>query len=875
MKSLRAWTVRLIALFRTSRAERDLQAEIDSHLQLQTDDNIRAGMSPEAARRAAVLRMGGVERVKEAQRDRAGVPYLQNLGRDVRYAFRILARNPTFSAVTVLTLALGVGANTAIFTFVNAVLLRPLPYADADRLVMLWGTDTESGSREVSISYPDFETWRTDTRNFEQVAALTTRPAALGGGDQPELVPSVQTTPDFFRLLRVDARLGRTFVESDGAPDAPAAAVLSDAAWTRLFGGRRDVVGMTVTVNQRPHVVIGVVPAAMHLIPAASEQVYTLLPREADRQHLYLRTIARLRPGATLEAGQAELDVVTRRIAAAFPRTNGTTGANVVPLASVIGAPVRDGLLILLALVGAVLLIACTNVANLLLARNASREPELALRMSLGASRGRILQQLLAESVVLAMAGGAAGLLLGGLLTGALVAMFDGVVPIPGLERVRIDTTVLGFAFAISVLAGCLFGVIPARIAAPGRVHAAARDTGRTVAGSRGGRRTRAALVVLETALALVLLAASAMLTRAFLELRATAPGFVADDVLAVGVRLPPTLPPGARREAFFDQVREGVTTLPGVRAAGFVSSLPMAGDRDSLQFRVLDQPGAKPVSANFNIASPGYFRAMRIPVSRGREFSASDNATGPAAIVINETAAQRFWPGMDPLGRRIAITGEPTEFTVVGITGDVRQSDFGSAPSPEIFLSALQDGPDWAGFALVVHTAGDPLSLVPGVRAALRTADGAVAIAKVGTMDDVLAGRLAEPRIYTSLLGGFAVLALALAAVGLYGVIAYSVARQTRELGIRLALGSSPSALVAGVMREGAGLTAIGIVIGLAGAYAATQGVAALLPGARPGDPLTLGGVAGLMLLVGALAAYVPARRAARVDPLTALRAE
>jgi len=875
MRSLRAWTVRLIAFVRAGRAERDLQAEIDSHLQLQTDDNIRAGMSPEAARRAAVLRMGGVERVKEAHRDRAGVPLFQNLGRDLRYALRILARHPTFSAVTVLTLALGIGANTAIFTLVNAVLLRPLPYADADRLVMLWATDAGSGSREVSISYPDFEAWRTGTRSFEQVAALTTRPAALGGGDQPELVPAVQTTPDFFRLLRVDALRGRTFAESDGAPDAPPAAVLSDGAWTRLFSGRPDIVGTTVTVNQRPHVIIGVVPSSMHLIPAESEQVYTLLPRETDRRHLYLRTIARLRPGATLEAAQAELDVVTRRIAEAFPRTNGTTGANVVPLASVIGAPVRDGLLILLALVGAVLLIACTNVANLLLARNSSRQQELALRMSLGASRGRILQQLLAESFVLAMAGGVAGLLLGELLTGALVAMFDGVVPIPRIERVRIDTTVLGFAFAISVLTGFLFGVIPALIAAPGRLHAAARETGRTVAGSRGGRRTRAALVVLETALALMLLAASAMLTRAFLELRSTAPGFAADNVLAVGVRLPPTVRPGALREGFFEQVRERVQGLSGVRAAGFVSSLPMAGNRDSLQFRVLDQPGVRPVSASFNIASPGYFRAMRIPVTRGREFSASDNATGPAAIVINETAAQRFWPGMDPLGRRIAITGKPTEFTVVGITGDVRQSDFGSAPRPEIFLSALQEGPDWAGFVLVVHTAADPLSFVPGVRAALQTADREVAMAKVGTMDDVLAGRLAEPRIYTSLLGGFAVLALALAAVGLYGVISCSVAQRTRELGIRLALGSSPSSMVGRVLREGAVLTGSGVILGLAGAYAATQGVATLLPGARPGDPWSLAGVAGLMLLVGAVAAYVPARRAARIDPLTALRAE
>ena len=873
MRSLRAWAVRVLALFRGDSVDRDLRAELESHLQLHADDNVRAGMSPAAARRAAALRLGGIEAVRERQRDRAGVPPLQHVGRDVGYAVRILRRHPSFTVVTVLTLALGIGANTSIFTVVNAVLLRPLPYHDADRLTMIWATDSAAGTHEMSISYPDFEAWRTGTRSFEALAAFTSRPATLGGGDQPELVPAVQTTPEFFRVLQVPALAGRTFGDADAASGAPATAVLSDAAWRRQFGGRGDIIGHTITVNRRPHVVIGVVAAAMHFIPTASEQVYTLLPRETDRRHLYLRTVARLRAGVTVAAAQSEMDVVASRLAAEFPQTNATTGARVVSLASAVGAPVRSGLLVLLALVAAVLLIACTNVANLLLARHASRQHELALRISLGAGRGRIVQQLVTESLVLALAGGAVGLLIAVLLTRALVALLADGVPVPRLETIAIDSTVLAFVLVTAIATGLFFGVVPALVATPRQVTAAARESGR--ASTRRGGRTRGALVVLETALALALLAAAGMLTRTFLELRGTAPGFVADDVAVIGGRMPPTLAPGPPRQAFFEQVRARLESQPGVISAGFVTSLPMGGSSDSLQFRLVDAPGAAPASARFNIAGPGYFRTMQIPIRTGREFTSSDTATAPGAVVINETAARRFWPGRDPIGRRIMLTGRPDAFTVVGVTGDVRQSDLGTAPRPEIFLCGLQDGPDWPAFALVVRTAGDPEALITAARAAVRAVNGDVAIATVGTMEEVLAGRLAQPRIYTLLLGAFALLALVLAAVGLYGVVSYSVAQRTRELGIRLALGSSPASLVGGVMRHAAALTAVGVGIGLGGGYLATRVVATLLPGSRPGDPLTLAAVAVLMLVVGATASYLPARRAARIDPLTALRAE
>lgn len=875
MRSLRRWAARLAGLFGGRDAERDLHEEIDSHLLMHIDDNLRAGMSPEEARRAARLRLGSIEGLKERQRELRTVPFLQHIARDLRLAVRVLRRSPTFTIVTVTTLALGFGANTSIFTFVNAVLLRPLPYADSDRLAMIWATDAASGDRQQSWSYPDFETWRAEARSFEAVAAMTSRTVTVGGQDQAELVPAIQTTIGFFRMLRVDAALGRLFEVVDSSASAPPVAVLSDAAWKRHFAGRGDVIGQTVLVNQQPHTLLGVLPPGFQFLPTEAEQIYTLLPRETNRRHVYLRVMGRLRSRATLTSAQAEMNVLTQRIAAAFPDTNRGIGASVVPLHSVFAAPVREGLLILLGLVAAVLLIACTNVANLMLGRNAARGQELSLRMALGASRGRILQQLLAESLVLALAGAILGLLMAHAMTAALLAMLAGSVPIPRLDGVRIDGVVLAFTGALAMLTGLLFGAGPALVAAPGRVEAMPRDAGRRTAGSTRGRRTRAILVVAETAVALVLLAAGGMLARTFFELRATAPGFSAGNVLVVQLRLPAGLPPGPARASFYEQVRARVLQLPGVRSAGFVANLPMAGSRDSLQFRLHDRPGAKPVSASFNIAGPGYFRTMGIPVSAGREFSATDRASAPPALVVNESAARRFWPGANPIGRQIVLVGEPAVFTVVGVAGDVRQSDLGTAARPEIFLSALQAGPEWSGSAFVLSAASDPAPLVADVRAALRAENPDVAVGRIRTMDEVLAGTLAQPRVYTTLLAAFAGLALLLAAVGLYGVMSYSVTQRTRELGIRMALGASPGAIVASVLKHGFQVTCVGVALGLAGAYAATQSVANLLPGTRPGDPAMLAAVAVLLIVVALAASYLPARRAARVNPLDTLRGE
>jgi putative ABC transport system permease protein len=873
VRTLRAWVVRLLALFRGSKDD-DFDAELESHLQLHIDDNLRAGMSPSAARRHALIRLGGVQAVQERQRDRRGLPALQHLGRDLHYAARALRRQPTFASVTVLTLALGIGANTSIFTLVNAVLLNPLPYPDPDRLALVWGTDLSDGRREISISYPDFEAWQQQARSFDGMAAFTSRAVTLGGADQLELVPAVQTTVQFFEVLGIEPIAGRTFVADDAGPDAEAVAVLSDAAWRRLFGEAPDAIGTSITVNNRPHTVIGIVAASMHIIPTEQEQVYSLLPPETDRQHGYLRTVARLRPGVSFASAQSEMDVIAGQIATEFPRSNARTGAHVVRLSEAGGTPVRDALLILLVLVGVVLLIACTNVANLLMARNAARHHELALRVSLGASRGRILQQLFAEALLLALCGGVAGLIVAQMATDVLLTLLDGAVPVPRLERARLDTTVLSFAAGVSIVTGVLFGVIPAIVAAPRRISRVT-ESGRSIAGNRGARRTRATLVVLETALALVLLAAAAMLGRSFVELRGTPPGFAADDVIAVGLRLPTAVSPGAPREAFFEQLRARLERLPHVASAGVVSNLPLAGSSDSLQFRVPDRPAAKPMSANFNIATPGYFETMRIPIVAGREFTTDDSSTAPQVIVVNQTAARRLWPSENPLGRHIVLTGQTIPLTVVGISGDVRQSSLGAESRPEVYLNGLQPGPDWASFALVVRSRPGAGSVIADVRGAVRHVNRDVAIAKIAPMADVIAGSVAQPRIYTALIGAFAMLAVLLAAVGLYGVMSYSVAQQTRELGIRLALGSTPSGIVLSVLRQGTLLTLIGSVVGSGGAYLATRAMAKLLPGARGEDPAIVAAVAGLMVVIGAAASFVPARRASQVDPLVALRVE
>ncbi|HEX6975594.1 MAG TPA: ABC transporter permease [Vicinamibacterales bacterium] len=876
MRQLRAWLHRIGGLFAVSRADRDIQDELASHLQFHIDDNVRAGMTPSEARRVALARLGSVGAVREEYRDRAGVPIVQHLAQDLRYGARMLLRTPAFTFVAVLTLALGIGANTAIFSIVNAVLLRPLAFPDADRLVLVWATDERTHRRQDVASYPDFAEWRASATSFESMAAFARRSASLAGASDAELVPALQVSSSFFDVLGGRAALGRVLTPSDEKDGAAPVVVLSDAAWRRQLQGRTDAVGQLLRINDVETVVVGVMPREFRFMDASPEQVYVPLRPDPSRSHGYLRVIGRLRPDVPLRHAQAELSIVAGRIASAYPRTNANVGTNVVPLVDAMAGASRAPLLIFLVVVALVLLVACTNVANLVLARNASRERELAVRRALGAGRLRLLQQLLTESLLLACLGGALGLLLAHWGTGSLVALLASSVPAPRIETARIDASVLLFTLLASLATGILFGVLPALVAAPRDAASTMREGGRTIAGTLKGRRTRAALVVIETALAVVLLAGAGALVRGLLVIRATATGFNSSGVIAAQLQLPPQrFANPAARQAFFAQLLERTRTLPDVSAAGLVSSLPFTGSSDALQFRILDRPGDKAVKADFNVISPGYLAAMQVPLRQGRDF---DPREAQPAIIVNETAARRFWPGEPAVGKQIAVTaekGQAVTLTVVGVAGDIRQDVLATAPRAEVFLDCLQPGPDWNGFALVVRSTAPSAALVPSLRATLRSVDAGVPLGRIATIDEVIDGAIAQPRVYTLLLGGFAALALMLAAVGLYGVVSYSVAQRTQEIGVRMALGASRGEVVRLILRQGAGYSITGIVLGTIGGIAFVRLLSTLAPNVIGGDVPTFAAVTAVLLLVTLLASWFPARRGAAVDPLAALRAE
>jgi putative ABC transport system permease protein len=618
-------------------------------------------------------------------------------------------------------------------------------------------------------------------------------------------------------------------------------------------------------------------PPALRYSPAEPEEIYVPIVRDPSRGHGFLRVIGRLRPGVRLASAQSEMEIVTRRLSALYPKNNQFVGVNIVPLVTALAGPIRTGLLIFLGVVTIVLLIACTNVANLMLARYASRQKEMALRAALGAGRARLMQQLLTESTLLALVGGACGLLLASWGTRLLVALLAKNFSIPRIETTHADGWVLAFTLGISLATGVVFGIVPAVTAAAPDLNERLREASRTATAGTGGRRLRNTLVVTETALALVLLAGASLLVKGLLVMRATAPGFETDRMLTVDFTLPKTLD----RVGFFESLLERVVTVPGVRSAAVVADLPLGGGHDSLSFQI---PGRQPppprayFSAAFNIVSPGYFRTMAIPVRLGREFIDQDAMNSPPVVVINETAARRFWPGEPAVGKQIVMPGPnktSATLTVVGVTGDVRQIGLGTEPRPEMFLSYLQPGPGWPWLTLIVRATADPMTLAATIRSTARSVNRDVPLHRVRTMDEVLSGSLAEPRVYTWLMGVFAGLALALAAVGLYGVVSYTVAQRTHEMGIRIALGAHRAGVVRLVLRQGLGLTLIGTTIGLAGALGVMRLVAKLMPSVQPTDPLTLSGACALLIAVALSASLLPARRAARVDPIVALRDE
>jgi putative ABC transport system permease protein len=879
VSALRAALRRLAAMAAADRSDRDFADELESHLQLHVDDNLRAGMSPAEARRRAIIALGGVEATKERYRDRRGVPALDALRQDVGYAARTFRRAPGFAAVATLTLALGIGAATAIFSVVNAVLLRPLPFRDSDRLVMVY-SDGEGDDRHDVVSYPTFVDWRDRSRSFAAAAAFVNRTMTADGGPQAELIRGTLVTASFFTVLGVQPAIGGTFQPDDDRDPPTRAVVLSDGFWRRHFGAMPDAIGATLRLSDGAYTVIGVMPPEFRLEPIDGEQIYLPLPIDVNRRHGFLRIVARLRPGLSADHARADLDAVAAHLTRVYPR-NEARRSVVVPLVDALAGPSRPALLILFAIVTLLLMISCANVAGLLLARGAARQRELAVRAALGATRGRIARQLLTESVLFAFAGGGAGLVLAGWLARVLVRIVSAAFSVPRLDTTHTDFTVFAFALLVSIGMGIVFGVLPAWASASPDVNRSLRESAHTGSSLRVPR-LGGALVIAQTALALVLLAAAAVLANTLVTLRATRPGFDTRRLLAFDLWLPPAhFPRLDERARFVEDTLRRVGALPGVRSAALVADLPLGGSTDSQSFHIVGRPDPasdRAFNSGFNVVSTGYFATMGIPIREGREFGDGDGRSSPGVAIVNETAARRFWPDRSPLGARIDLPiarGRSTLLTVVGVAGDVRHVGLAEPPRPEIFLDSLQSELSWPAVVLAVRTAADPISLAAPITSALREVDPNVPLMRVRTMDEILASAIAEPRLFALLLGAFASVALTLAAVGLSGLISYTVTQRAREMSIRLALGASRGDVLRMVLAQGVRLAGAGALLGAAGGLAATRLLVALIKGATANDSATLATASGVLLTTALLATYLPARRAARADPAIALRAD
>ena len=801
-----------------------------------------------------------------------------SLLQDVRYAGRMLRRQPGFAFVAVLTLALGIGANTAVFTVVNGVLLRPLPFREPGRLVQLF--HGRNGRLSMTYSPPNFIDITTQSGVFSGATAMTPSSANLTGSGDPQLIDGANVTVSFFNVIGVVPPLGRGLVDADGEGDGADVVVISDRLWRRLLGARPDVVGLPLRMDGRVFTIVGVAPVDLN-VPAGADYWRPLVfkPRdvaEAARGAQWIGAIARLKPGVDLNQTNAAMGLVAARLSRDSPRTNKDRVMSALGLQDRIVRNIRPALLILLGAVTLVLLVACVNVANLLLARANGRTREVAVRAALGAGRWRLVQQFLAESVVLGLAGGVAGLAVAFWATRALIAM--GPASIPRLGEVGVDLRVLAFTIAIAVTTSLVFGLVPALTATGGVVARFVSTAGRGTVGS-GHTRIRRTLVVCEMALAVVLLIGAGLLIRSYQRISLVNPGFSADHLLTFTVALPEQkYKTSADAGRFMRDLVARVGDHPGVEHAAGVFGLPLDDTfRASSSFtRAGETDNADSPSAGMRIITPDYFSTMKIPLRSGRPFDAHDDENGSEVVAINEEAARRYWPGINPLGQQLHLGVRMAEArsgqkTIVAVVGDVKGSSLDATAAPEVYVPYAQHQVD--SLTMVVRTAGDPMAFVPMARADIASLDRDLPLAGVRTMDEVIGRSIAERRFTMLLLVSFAAVAMVLAAIGVYGVLAYLVSQRTQEIGVRLAIGATPGDVVRLFVREGAALTMVGVAGGLAGALLVTRALSTLLFGVTTTDPLTFAAVAGTLAIVALLACYLPARRAGRVDPMTALR--
>ncbi|HET9533147.1 MAG TPA: ABC transporter permease [Blastocatellia bacterium] len=861
-------------LWRRSKMEEEIEKELRFHLEQHTADLIARGVDAGEARRQARLALGGPEQVKEMCRDARGTRWLDDLVQDMRYGLRMMVKNPGFTTVVILTLALGIGANTAIFSVVNAVLLRPLPYPKADELVTIY--NSPGGETMWPLSPVTYLNLKGRSNSFADIAALSNKgwPANLTGEGEPERLQGFQVSANLFSLLGVSPQLGRVFLSEEDHPGANGVVILSHEFWQRRFAADPQIIGQAITLNGVPYVVVGVMPADFRFL--AKTDLWTPLAfTAADENDAagYLEVIGRRKSGVSSGQAGAEVEAISREVG---NKSDSEVRTRVGLPQALLSAEVRPMLLLLLGAVGFVLLIACANIANLLLARGQVRRREVAIRAALGAGRGRVMRQLLVENAVLAFIGGGFGLLLANwaiqFLAGGLPEyLADANSRVASL---KVDGAALGFTFVLSLLTGALFSLVPALQLSRTDLNEALKEGGRS-AGPRS--RLRSALVVAEVALAMVLLVGGGLMIKSLWRLAHVSLGYEPAGVLTAKID-----PSGARYgefvkvTAFYRDLLERVRAIPGVRDAGAINSL-----NASFSFGIDEHPPLPPerqLSANINQVSGDYFRTMGIPLRAGRFFNDRDTKGAPAVVIIDETFAQQYFPGEDPIGKH--INGEFSRGTgkssreIVGVVGGARYWTLSREPSPHMYFSYLQE--NWGSMSLVVRAqSGDPMMLAAPVRAALAAVDKYQPIHSFKPLESTVSEMVGPQRFTTLLLSGFAALAAGLAAIGIYGVMSYEVAQRTREIGVRMALGAGARDVLKVIMGQGAKLIFAGVMIGLAASLALTRLIRDLLFGVEANDPATLAAITLLLVGVALLASFIPARRAAKVDPLVALRYE
>ena len=884
-------------LFRLRRSvDADVDDELRFHIDARADELAAAGAEPDAARAQAAREFGDFERFTGAcreigrahERETRRAEMLDGLRQDVTYALRTLRRAPGFTAVAVLTLALGVGATTAIFSVVSALLLRPLPYEGADRVVLLTERPRGDARAMTTTSWPNVRDWREMARSFESIAIVDGWSPTLTGLGDAERLKASYVTAELFDVLRLRPQLGRPMLPSDNVPNAELVAVVSDGFWRRRLGGDPGVVGRRITLNGQPRTVVGVLPASYRGFDELDGELFANIWFDSTdgRTARYLRAVARLRPGVTVEQARAEMRAVHERLAAAYPQEDGNQEAIVTPLRDNLVRDSRTALLLLFTASALVLLIACANVANLLLARGLARARELAVRAALGAGRARTVRQLLTESLVLAAAGGGAGLALAVWGTHALLALAPEQVL--RSQEVSVDWRVLAFGAAVTLATGLLFGLAPAVRATRVDLQSALKAGGRGGASiDQGSTRARGALAVAQLGLALALLSGAALLMKSFARLHEVDPGFRPDGLLSASLNLPYATYRDEKPALFYERLAERVRGLPGVRAAAVSSTMPFSGNWDRIGVGVEGHrfsTGTEAPEADRYIVSADFFATLGVPLKRGRLFAAADRAGAPPVVVVDELFARRLAalsPTGDAIGMRLGAghRGADTLATVVGVVGHLKHYGLDAESQGQIYYHHAQYPWRWMSVVARVSPGGDgradPLALAPAVRRAVHALDPGLAVYDVRTMDQMMAARAAVRRFSLLLLGAFAAVAVLVAAVGLYGVIAYGVSQRRQEIGIRLALGARPRDVVRMVVRQGASLAAAGIAVGVAAALAGSRLIAGMLFGVRAGDPAVLGAVSALLLLVAVAASLIPARRAAGVDPASSLRSD